>query len=195
MKKLLPVLILLGACTPDIAEEAPPGPAIVVLFDPVAACPPPGAPPLVPKPNDLAIDPVTKKIVVPPCATDSPAEKELNEKYLGSLEAFPFESTATVGVSGDLKPESVNPKNVLAFDVTATPVPVATNVRGRSPALRRKSPWGRCITVSSPDFKPRTYREPGPPELVCTMKTSLPASQATMEYSRHSSSATRSLMY
>ena len=81
--------------------------------------------PVVPLPNDLALR--TGVIVVPPSPTDSPAQKEFNEQYLGKLNGFPYESTASVTVSGDLKPESVNAKTVLAFDVTnpAAPAPVA----------------------------------------------------------------------
>jgi hypothetical protein len=121
VKKLLPLLVVLGACAPDITQDAQPGDAIIVEFDPAAAVP------VVPLPNDLAIDATTGKIVVPPSATDSPAQKEFNEKYLQTLDGFPFESTGTVGLSGDLNPATVNPKTVLAFDVTdpKAPAPVA----------------------------------------------------------------------
>lgn len=121
MKKILPILVLLGACAPDITQDPAPPETIVVEFDPAAAVP------VVPLPNDLALR--TGVIVVPPSPTDSPAQKEFNEQYLGKLSGFPYESTASVTVSGDLAPESVNPKTVLAFDVTnpaaPTPIPIA----------------------------------------------------------------------
>ncbi len=118
MKKLLPILVLLGACAPDITSDPAPPATIIVEFDPAAAVP------VVPLPNDLALR--TGLIVVPPSPTDSPAQKEFNEQYLGKLNGFPYESNASVTVSGDLKPESVNAKTVLAFDVTnpAAPAPV-----------------------------------------------------------------------
>jgi hypothetical protein len=118
VKKLFPILVLLGACTPDITQDPAPPETIVVEFDPAAAVP------VVPLPNDLALR--TGLIVVPPSPTDSPAQKEFNEQYLGKLNGFPYESTASVTVSGDLAPESVNAKTVIAFDVTnpAAPAPV-----------------------------------------------------------------------
>lgn len=118
MKKILPILVLLGACAPDITQDPAPPETIIVEFDPAAAVP------VVPLPNDLALR--TGVIVVPPSPTDSPAQKEFNEQYLGKLSGFPYESTASVTVSGDLKPESVNAQTVIAFDVTnpAAPAPV-----------------------------------------------------------------------
>jgi hypothetical protein len=118
VKKVFPLLVVLGAsCTPDIPQDPAPD-VIVVEFEPGAAVP------VVPRPNDLAKDPVTGKIVVPSSPADSPAQRQFNEEYLGSLEGFPFESTASVTVSGDLRADTVSPRSVLAFDVTAVPAPV-----------------------------------------------------------------------
>ena len=116
MKKLLPILVLLGACAPDITSDPPPPETIVVNFDLSAVVK------VVPLPNDLALaDPAhLGTIFVPPSPTDSPAQKEFNEQYLGKLGGFPYESTASVTVSGDLKPETVNAKTILVFDVTAS---------------------------------------------------------------------------
>lgn len=123
MKKLFPILVLLGACAPDIAQDtpAPAGDAVIVEFDPAAAVP------VVPLPNDLALRGPGGTIAVPPSPTDSPAQKEFNEQYLGKLTGFPYESTASVTVSADLDPASVSPKTILAFDITnpAAPAPVA----------------------------------------------------------------------
>jgi hypothetical protein len=114
----VPILALVAACAPDIQQDAVAPAAIVVQFDPGAAVP------VVPIPNDLAKDAKTGKIVVPASPTDSPAQAEFNKSYLGTLDGFPFESTAQVGVSGPLKPETVNAQNVLAIDTT-TGAPVA----------------------------------------------------------------------
>lgn len=132
MKKLFPILFLLApcvyACAADIPQDAAPDAnAIVVGFDPQAK---PNA--VVPLPNDLAI--ATGKIVVPPTLDsegkriDSPAQIEFNEKYLGTLSGFPYESTASVTLSGNLDPATVNAKTVLALDVTDTTKPVAVTV-------------------------------------------------------------------
>jgi hypothetical protein len=78
------------------------------------------APPVVPTPNDLAISPQSGKIVVPPSPTDSPAQAEFNQNYLGTLSGFPYESVAAVLLNGSLDPSTVGPSSVLAIDVTAT---------------------------------------------------------------------------
>jgi hypothetical protein len=121
VKKLFPIFVLLGACAADIPQDPAPADAIIVNFDPAAATP------VVPLPNDLAKDPTTGKIHVPPSPTDTPAQKEFNEQYLGTLDGFPYESTASVTVSGDLKPDTVTAMNILAVDITTptAPAPVA----------------------------------------------------------------------
>jgi hypothetical protein len=124
VKKILPILVLLGACAPDITQDAAPPETIIVNFDLSAD------PKVVPLPNDLALlDPAHPgTIFVPPSATDSPAQKEFNEQYLGKLNGFPYESTASVTVSAELKPESVSAKSVLAFDVTDPKAPLAVAI-------------------------------------------------------------------
>jgi hypothetical protein len=117
------LLFIASACTPDIEENAAPDPnaTIIVEFDPGAAVP------VVPAPNDLAKDPLSGRLAVPSYATDSEAQFEFNKSYLNTLDGFPFESTATVRVTGDLNVASVTPANVLAIDVTdpSKPTPVA----------------------------------------------------------------------
>lgn len=119
MKKLVPVLVLLAACTPDIEQTANPSPGIVVEFDPGATVP------VVPQPNDLAKSPTTGKIVVPPSPTDTPAQTEFNTNYLGTLNGFPQESNGQALVTGDLAPASVNTQTVLALDITNNAQPVS----------------------------------------------------------------------
>src|SRR5262249_18684786 len=110
----------MAACTPDISQEGPPPPEVVVLFDPGAVVP------VVPSPNDLAIHPQKKKIVVPATEPHAAAQKEFNTDYLAGLDGFPFESTAEAMVSGNLRPDSVNANSVLVFDISnpAAPAPV-----------------------------------------------------------------------
>jgi hypothetical protein len=126
------LFLLASACTPDIEENPPPDPnaTIVVEFDPGAAVP------VVPAPNDLAKDPARGKLLVPTYATDSPAQAEFNTSYLNTLDGFPFESTASVRVTGDLNVSSVNAANVIAIDLTdpAKPVPVT----GHTPTYANK---------------------------------------------------------
>lgn len=119
MKKLFPLLVLLvPSCSPDIPRDPAPTDTIIAEFDPGASVP------VVPLPNDLARDPASGKIVVPPSPSDSPAQRQFNEEYLGALAGFPFESSGSVKLSGDLRADSVNPSTVVAFDITAAPQPV-----------------------------------------------------------------------
>jgi hypothetical protein len=138
VKKLLPILVLLGACAPDIQQDpAPSTDVVIVNFDPSHTDPATGQPDaIVPLPNDLArADAATgviapgAKIHVPPPPSSRPypdAQKEFDQQYLETLDGFPYESTASVTTSGDLKPDTVNARTILAFDVTnpAVPMPV-----------------------------------------------------------------------
>jgi hypothetical protein len=119
VKRLPLVLVLLGACAPDVAQNPPPAATIVAEFDPGATTP------IVPTPNDLAIDPATGKVNVPASPADTPAQKEFNA-YLNALNGFPQESTAQVLVSGPLDPTTVGPPNILVIDLTV--------LAGQSPA-------------------------------------------------------------
>jgi hypothetical protein len=112
VKRLLSLVALLAACSPDIPQNAAPGNVIVAEFDPAAVVP------QVPTPNDLAL--TTGKIVVPAAPGDSPAQTEFNTSYLGTLSGFPFESTATVSLSGALDPATVTASSVIAIDVTVS---------------------------------------------------------------------------
>jgi hypothetical protein len=107
----LAVTVVAG-CNPEVAQKSGPPPLVVVEFDP-------GAPvPVTPTPNDLAIDPSTHRVVVPSSPTDSPAQKEFNQTYLGTLDGFPFESTVNIPVSGPLDPKSIGPLSVVGVDLT-----------------------------------------------------------------------------
>ncbi len=136
MKNFLPAFLVLGACVPDIPQNVAPPASIVVEFDPNAKVP------LAPVPNDLTPrDPVSGKLQIPPSLADTPAQRDFNTDYLGSLTAFPFESTAQVLVSGPLDPSSVDNQSVVVIDITAlralppTQNPIAAIVANLSPTF------------------------------------------------------------
>lgn len=140
VKKLLPILILLGACAPDIQQDpAPPTDVVIVNFDPAHTDPATGEPDaIVPLPNDLARADATTGVIAPGAKIKVPAppssrpytdaQKEFDKNYLETLDGFPYESTASVTTSGDLKPESVNAMSILVFDVTNPAMPVSVIV-------------------------------------------------------------------
>jgi len=137
------LLTTLGACAPDVVQNPAPGPAIVVEFDLAAT------PPVAPVPNDLAL--ASGKIVVPPAPTDTPAQTEFNETYLGTLTGYPYESTCQVVVSGALDRATVTAENVVVVDVTvalANPTdPLAALVSGVAPTYDAA---GRTIELFPP---------------------------------------------
>jgi hypothetical protein len=109
---------LVSACFPDVGNNTPKPNVVVMEFNP---------PSVVPLPNDLAIDPTTGFIVVPTGLNDTPTQVEFNKAYLGTLDGFPMESTASTTTSGDLAVATL-PTGVLVLDITnsAAPFPVAT---------------------------------------------------------------------
>lgn len=120
VRRFLPLVLLVGACAPDIKQNPPPSPTVTAQLDLAAT------PPVVPLPNDLAI--AGGKVAVPTSPGDSPAQTEFNQDYLGSLNGFPFESTAQAFFSGPLDPATVVPQNIVVLDITPGTVP--TQVTG-----------------------------------------------------------------
>lgn len=112
LRRLLLLLTIAGACTPNIPEDPPPRPAVVVRFDPGAAAP------VVPTPNDLAKDPATGKLIVPSAPDATAAQREFNEAYLTGLDGYPFASTAEVLFSGDLHQATIKPETVVVLDLS-----------------------------------------------------------------------------
>jgi len=128
---------LLASCAPDIPQNPKPN-LVTMEFDPAAV------PPVVPSPNDLAIDPTTGLVTVPPSPNDTPAQIEFNRTYLNTLDGFPMESVATAPTSGDLNPATLG-TGVLVLDITnpAAPVPVAA-----TPSYTAGS---KVLTITPPD--------------------------------------------
>jgi hypothetical protein len=112
---------IFGACAPNVPKNPPPN-VVIVQFDPGAAIP------VVPTPNDLAKDPATGRIVVPPRPDESAAQREFDVGYLGALDGFPHESTAQAVLTGDLDPSTVNARTVLAIDLGTPQMPAAMPV-------------------------------------------------------------------
>lgn len=105
-------LLVFGAvsCTPEIPKDEVP-PRVVALFDPSAD------PPVVPTPNDLAINPLTGLVSAPEFPGATEADKQFN-KYLNTLDGFPTQASATSAFSGPLDPATVTPAVLHVLDVT-----------------------------------------------------------------------------
>ncbi|MFT3839260.1 MAG: hypothetical protein QM723_19920 [Myxococcaceae bacterium] len=78
---------------------------------------PTNVPPIVPAPNDLAIDPVTHLVNAPVDPSAPAAAQEFTTDYLNTLDGFPAAAAASATVLlGDLDPSTVSPSNVLVLD-------------------------------------------------------------------------------
>jgi dienelactone hydrolase len=111
MRKLWVVgALALGA----IACEEPPQPPspeyVVAAFDPSAV------PPVVPTPNDLAINPKTGLVEAPVDPSAPLAQQEFTRDYLNTLDGFPTTAVASTRVDG-LDPSTLGPKGVLLIDL------------------------------------------------------------------------------
>src|SRR5262249_50735670 len=106
----------LGGCAPDIPQNPPPT-VIVAQYDPTAT------PPVLPLPNDLAIDRSTGLLAVPDNPGDPPATLEINA-YLRTLDGFPPATPVQAGFSAAIDPASVTVStsaqagSVSVFDLT-----------------------------------------------------------------------------
>jgi len=128
MKKVLFLgAIALGAsaCAPDIAKDAPPtNPVVVAEFDPSAS------PPVVPSPNDLALNASTGLVNAPVNPASPAAEQEFTRDYVNTLNGFPASVSASTTVK-DLDPTSVNGDSVRLIDLyegTALSRPVPRDI-------------------------------------------------------------------
>jgi hypothetical protein len=97
------------ACEPEKPE--PPVPEYVVAaFDPSAV------PPVVPTPNDLAINPRTGLVEAPVDPSAPAAQQEFTRDYLNTLDGFPTTAVASTRVDG-LDPSTLGPQSVLFIDL------------------------------------------------------------------------------
>jgi hypothetical protein len=140
-------VLALAGCLPDLPQNPGLEPVIVVEFDPGAT------PPVAPVPNDLTPRDSSGRLRIPPSATDTPTQTEFNTDYLGSLTAFPFESTAQALLSGALDPATVNGQSVIVIDLTdlKTPAgmqnPTAAVVGGLQPTF---DPTTSTLVIAAP---------------------------------------------
>lgn len=136
---MCPLALVAGvACTPDIPRDPVPL-RVVAQFDPSAELP------IVPKPNDLAIDAATG-FVNPPDAPDaSEADKQFN-RYLRTLDGFPTQAVATHDFSGALDPASVTPGALRVLDVTDPNAVAEVPTQGQLLQCR-----DGCTTAADPD--------------------------------------------
>jgi hypothetical protein len=112
MRKLWVVGVLaLGtvACEPEKQPEQPVE-VVVAAFDPSAV------PPVVPTPNDLAINPRTGLVQAPVDPSAPAAQQEFTRDYLNTLDGFPTTAVASTPVA-DLDPSTLGPSTVLFLDL------------------------------------------------------------------------------
>ena len=127
MKRLafVTVLVVSAACTPKIEKNTTPPAQIQARFDPAAT------PPVVPAPNDLAIDPVTGKVVLPLPAGASGADQELVEHF-SHLDGFPADSSASATFTGEVDPATApasNPRSASSLRSATISSSISTGVR------------------------------------------------------------------
>jgi hypothetical protein len=103
-----------SACEPEIAQDPAPGAAemVVAEFDPAAS------PPVVPTPNDLALNPATGLVAAPINPNAPAAEQEFTRDYLNTLDGFPTSVSASTTVK-NLDPTTVTPDTVKVLDLYA----------------------------------------------------------------------------
>lgn len=97
-------------CAPQIPRDDVPT-RVIALFDPSAASP------VVPLPNDLAVDPATGLLQVPDGPTATPAQRDFNA-WLNTLDGFPASSQPSLTFSAALDPLSVTSGAVRVLDIT-----------------------------------------------------------------------------
>ena len=110
MRRFVLLIFVTSACTPEIPRDATPQ-RVVALFDPAAAVP------VVPLPNDLAVDPATALLKIPDAPNATGAQREFNA-WLRTLDGFPTAAPLTVSFSDALGLQSVSPRAVRVLDVT-----------------------------------------------------------------------------
>jgi hypothetical protein len=121
MKKLLLVGALsLGAaaCAPDVKQDPAPD-VVLAQFDPA------GSPPVVPSPNDLALNPATGLVNAPIDPNAPAAQQEFTRDYINTLNGFPTSVVATTKLA-DLDKASVALGTTVRFIDLLQGTPIAT---------------------------------------------------------------------
>ncbi|MBS2031632.1 MAG: hypothetical protein JST54_27295 [Deltaproteobacteria bacterium] len=141
MKKLALVVALVGlaACSKDIPQNPPPT-VVVANFNPGAN------PPVVPAPNDLAVNPATGLLNVTTGVT--PADQEF-EQYLNSLNGFPADTPATTSFNAAVNPSTITSDDVLIYDITGG-ASTATAVSGAALSYADVSATSHVLNIVPP---------------------------------------------
>jgi pimeloyl-ACP methyl ester carboxylesterase len=98
------------ACEPETQPATGISDVVVAEFEPAAV------PPLVPTPNDLALNPETGLVDAPVDPSASPAQQEFTRDYLNTLDGFPTTAVASTRIRG-LDPSTVKATSVLLIDL------------------------------------------------------------------------------
>ena len=102
--------LALGSVACEEPPEKPLPEYVVAAFDPSAV------PPVVPTPNDLAINPRTGLVEAPVDPSAPAAQQEFTRDYLNTLDGFPTTAVASTLVAG-LDPSTLGPQGVLFIDL------------------------------------------------------------------------------
>jgi len=102
--------LALGTVACEKPPEQPVPEYVVAAFDPSAV------PPVVPTPNDLAINPRTGLVEAPVDPRAPAAQQEFTRDYLNTLDGFPATAVASTRVEG-LDPSTLGPQGVLFIDL------------------------------------------------------------------------------
>jgi pimeloyl-ACP methyl ester carboxylesterase len=107
-------VLALGAVACEPEKQQPPQSAeagfVVAPFDPGAV------PPVVPTPNDLAINPKTGLVEAPVDPSAPAAQQEFTRDYLNTLDGFPVSAVASTAMP-DLDPATLSASTVLLIDL------------------------------------------------------------------------------
>jgi hypothetical protein len=134
------IALALVACGTPPPPVKPP--VVIAQFDPSLAQP------VLPLPNDLALDPDTGKLDVTDPSDANDAELAVNA-WLRTLDGFPATSPASMTFSAEVDPTTVTPSSVLVFDITTSPPVLLQNATVTYEGLK--------LSVSSPWAPGRTY--------------------------------------
>ncbi|WP_257451293.1 hypothetical protein [Archangium lipolyticum] len=125
------------ACEKEIQPATGISDVVVAEFDPAAE------PPIVPTPNDVAINPETGLVEAPVDPNASAAQQEFTRDYLNTLDGFPTTAVASTPIR-DLDPATVKATSVLFIDLNPEAgLPIV------EPALSYDADRG-LLTVSPP---------------------------------------------
>ncbi|HEX8441092.1 hypothetical protein [Archangium sp.] len=102
--------LALGAVACEPPGNEPPVGFVVASFDPAAV------PPVVPTPNDLAINPRTGLVEAPVDPSAPAAQQEFTRDYLNTLDGFPTSAVASTAIP-DLDPATLSASSVLFLDL------------------------------------------------------------------------------